>query len=181
MFCIGTATNREQDWNPVVKALVDVTPNVRYYPNLSIAGPLESWVFGERVTLIGDAAHAHGGAYATGGSLAIDDAYAFSLAIAHVFPQNATRKPTPGEIGGAMRLYEATRKSHAHRLLEIVHQGNKKKAEAVGKSVTDESLRKMAAERPDTLWLTEHDVVVTFQQALKSGAEVRVEQISPRL
>lgn len=80
-----------------------------------------------------------------------------------------------------MRLYEATRKDHAHRLLEIVHLGNKKKAEAVGKEVTDESLRKVARERPHTVWLTEHDVVAAFQDVLKKRADAREGQILPRL
>lgn len=62
-----------------------------------------------------------------------------------------------------------------------MHQGNKKKAEAVGKPVTDETLRKMAAERPATIWLTEHDVTAAFQRVLNSGAEARDGQILPRL
>lgn len=147
-------TNFVQNWNPVVKALANATPDIRYYPNLSIAGPLETWVFSDRITLIGDAAHAHGGAYATGGSLAIDDAYALSLAISHIFPplseSPVTGKPSQESIAIALRLYEKTRKPHAEKLLNIVHVANKRKAASVGKDVADEDLRRVARERPDT-------------------------------
>jgi salicylate hydroxylase len=120
--------------------------------------------------LVGDSAHAHGGAYATGGSLAIDDAYAFFLAINHVFPPTATQKPTAKQIGEALRLYEETRKPHAERLLRIVLKANQKKAASVGKPVADEDLRRMAAERPDTVWLAEHNVVGAFTEVLRRRA-----------
>jgi len=132
--------------------------------------------------LIGDSAHAHGGAYATGGSLAIDDAYAFYLAMTYVFPPSATRKPNAAEIGQALRLYEATRKPHAEKLLDIVHKANKRKAAGVGKPVTDEALRKTAAERPGTVWLAEHDVFGAFSEVVKrSETSEREGAISPRL
>jgi salicylate hydroxylase len=128
---------------------------------------LESWVFKDHITLIGDAAHAHGGAYATGGSLAIDDAYALYLAINQVFPNTATEKPNKEKVGEALRLYEATRKPHAEKLLSIVHKANKAKAARADKSLTDKELRKMASERPDTVWLHEHNVVGAFNEVLE--------------
>ncbi|EXJ77442.1 hypothetical protein A1O3_09668 [Capronia epimyces CBS 606.96] len=82
-------------WNPVVKALTEATPYVRLYPNLAGA-PLDTWVFGSRVTLVGDAAHTHGGAHAAGGSLALDDAWALYLAFRHVF---AALGLVPGSAG----------------------------------------------------------------------------------
>lgn len=106
-----------------MKRLTEVTPSVRFYPNYLSATHLDTWVFGDRVTLIGDAAHAHGGAHATGGSLAIDDAYTLSLAINHVFPITGTRKPSLAEISRALKLYEQIRKPHAERLLKLVHRG----------------------------------------------------------
>lgn len=147
---------------------------------------MESWVFKDRITLIGDAAHAHGGAYATGGSLAIDDAYALYLAINQVFPNTAMEKPSKEKIGDALRLYEATRKPHAERLLNIVHRGNKAKAARADKSLTDEELRQMASERPDTVWLHEHNVVGAFNEVLerehaKNGDQVGKCLFSARL
>jgi salicylate hydroxylase len=142
---------------------------VRLYPNLSCAKSLDTWIFGnDRVTLIGDAAHAHGGAHATGGSIAIDDAYAFSLALASVFPPTATEKPSKKHIGKAMRIYERTRKPHADRLLKLVHGANKARLEKLrsGKVESDEELRDRAKRGSNTNWLHEHDVVRAFKETL---------------
>lgn len=146
--------------------MTEATPDIRYYPNFSIAGPLNSWVYDNRITFIGDAAHAHGGAFATGGSIAIDDAYAFYLAIIQIFPTSATQKPSQRQIEKALRLYEATRKPLADRLLNLVHNGIKSKNARAGKAWSDEELRKAASVRPDTVWLHEHDVVGSFSRAL---------------
>ncbi|KAE9373076.1 FAD/NAD(P)-binding domain-containing protein [Stipitochalara longipes BDJ] len=162
-----------KNWNPVVKSLTEVTPSIRYHPNFSCSGPLDTWVFGNRVTLIGDAAHAHGGAYATGGSLAIDDAYALYLSLISVFPILSREKPTLQEIGTALRLYEATRKPHAEKLLKIVHAGNAAKLEKTrnGRIETDEQLRERATRGSNTAWLHEHDVVKTFEETIRASRE----------
>ena len=148
-----------------------MTPSIRYYPNFGCASTLPTWVFGDRATLIGDAAHAHGGAFATGGSLAIDDAYALSLALLSVFPITAERKPSAEQIGKALRLYEATRKPHVDRLLNLVLAANKAKAARIlsGIPETDEELRARAGKGSNTTWLHEHDVVKAFEQTV-SGA-----------
>lgn len=169
-----------------MKALAGAAPELRYYPNFSVAEPLDRWVFKDRITLIGDAAHAHGGAFASGGSLAIDDAYALYLAIKHVFPESATEKPSKQKIGESLRLYEATRKPHADRLLDIVHKTNARKAASVEKPLSDDELKKVVAGRPDTIWLHEHDVVGAFNEVLRrgqpsSGTEPSREKLSSRL
>lgn len=178
---INLLREKYKDWNPVVKALTEVTPNIRFYPNLSCSKTLDTWVFGDRTTLVGDAAHAHGGAHATGGSLAIDDAYALSLSILSIFPLDSIAKPSGPEIRKALELYQATRKPHADRLLRMVHTANQAKAEKIrsGKSESDEELRSRAAKGSNTTWLHEHDVVKTFnetlrrtQSSLESSAEV---------
>ncbi|KAI6711932.1 salicylate 1-monooxygenase [Diplocarpon mali] len=38
------------DWNPVVKSLANVTPDIRYYPNYFCGSSLPTWIFGGRVT-----------------------------------------------------------------------------------------------------------------------------------
>jgi salicylate hydroxylase len=121
------------------------------------------------VTLIGDAAHAHGGAFATGGSLAIDDAYALYLSLNSIFPANSGQKLSPQEIGKGLSLYEATRKPHAEKLLTLVRAGNTAKIEKIrnGALETDEGLRSRAAKGSNTSWLHEHDVVKTFEEALR--------------
>lgn len=146
---------------------MDKTPDIRCYPNFAVENSLDTWIFNHRITLIGDAAHAHGGAYATGGSLAIDDAYALSLAISYVFPSTDSQSPSPDTICKALRLYERTRKPHADRLLKIVHNANKNKAGNIGIAITDDSLRDKAAKRPNTIWLHEHDVVLDFNRVVE--------------
>jgi salicylate hydroxylase len=129
---------------------------------------LDTWIFNDRVTLIGDAAHAHGGAYATGGSRAIDDAYAFSLAIASQFEAANVQSHCVERIRTALNLYKRTRKPHADRLLEIVHNANKNKAINTGRVIDEDSLKKKAAGGPDTIWLHEHDVVEAFNSSLEA-------------
>ena len=161
--------DKYKGWNPVVKALTDATPYIKFHPNLSCSRTLETWVFGDRTTLIGDAAHAHGGAHATGGSLAIDDAYALYLSILTIFPLKSTTKPSGPEIRNALELYQATRKPHADRLLKMVYAENQAKTDKVrsGELDTDEQLRSRAAKGSNTTWLHEHDVVRTFEENLQ--------------
>ncbi|PVH78881.1 FAD/NAD(P)-binding domain-containing protein [Cadophora sp. DSE1049] len=174
-----------KDWNPVVKKLTELTPNVRFYPNYSCSTYLDSWAFGDRVTLIGDAAHAHGGAHATGGSLAIDDAYTLTLALNSVFPITATRRPSIEEISKALKLYESIRKPHAEKLLKLVHTGNNARIQKLrsGRVEPDEELRARAAKGSSTNWLHEHDVVKAFEEALEKSRDYggEVEEVSARL
>lgn len=117
--------------------------------------------------MIGDAAHAHGGAYATGGSLAIDDAYCLYLSLLSVFPSNSKKKPSVEELGVALQLYEATRKPHAQRLLKKVQAANAAKAAKLEQLETDQELRDRAAKGSESAWLHEHDVVKAFEDTLK--------------
>lgn len=154
-----------KDWHPVIRQLLDVTPHVRHYPNTFAEG-LESWVHGDgRVTFAGDAAHAHGGAFAAGGSLALDDAYAFSLAILHVYPPGSP-KPGKDEIARALKFYEKTRKAHTDRVLAMVHAKNEQAIKRVGIVETDEQLRKRMLGRENLYWVHEHDVEAAFANAL---------------
>ncbi|KFZ09126.1 hypothetical protein V502_08932 [Pseudogymnoascus sp. VKM F-4520 (FW-2644)] len=125
-----------QDWHPTVRELIERAPNVRLYPNMA-GKSLETYVFSNRVTLIGDAAHTHGGAFAAGGSLAIDDAYCFSLALNHVFPINASRKPDKKELAKVFKLLIAKQKDKVD----------------VSKTETDEGLKERIISRPDPAWI----------------------------
>lgn len=157
------------DWHPVIRQLLDVTPHVRHYPNTFAEG-LESWVHGDgRVTFAGDAAHAHGGAFAAGGSLALDDAYAFAKAVLHVYP-HGSQKPDKNGIARALRLYESTRKAHTDRVLSTVHAKNDQAIKRVGMIETDEQLRKRMLGREDLYWVHEHDVEAAFADALAREA-----------
>lgn len=155
-----------QDWHPVIKRLSEVTPKVRLYPNFACSTNLETWIFHDRVALIGDAAHAHGGAHATGGSLAIDDVYALSLAITSAFPADAKRKPSTIEVSKALKLYEMVRKPHAERLLRMVHAANEARVQKLrsGNFELGDDLRARAAKGSNTNWLHEHDVERAFKE-----------------
>ncbi|KAK5744622.1 hypothetical protein LTR17_002017 [Elasticomyces elasticus] len=155
-------------WNPEVRQMIEASPYTRLYPNTA-AQSLDTWVHGQgRVSFAGDAAHAHGGAFAAGGSLALDDAFAFASAVFHVYPQGSTQKPSRGELEAALKLYEKTRKPHTDRVLAVVHEGNRKKVESLGQAETDEQLRQRMQSRGDTSWLHEHDVEAAFARALQT-------------
>jgi salicylate hydroxylase len=161
-----------KDWHPAVRAMIEASPHTRKYPS-TFASSLETWVHGEGdVTFAGDAAHAYGGAFAAGGSLALDDAYASSLAIGTICPSDSSRKPSRAEIEGALKLYERTRKAHTDRVLSVVREGNKKRVESLGRIETDGELRSRMKRRADPYWIHEHDVEAAFAEALAEEEEV---------
>ncbi|KAE8307915.1 hypothetical protein BDV41DRAFT_581947 [Aspergillus transmontanensis] len=157
-----------KDWHPSVRSLVEATPYTKVYPNVAGA-PLDQWTFFDRVALLGDAAHTHGGAFAAGGSLAIDDAYCFSLALFYIFPPTATEKPSPEKLKDVFRLYEATRKSHVDKVLRKVHEviKDQKKSVERGSTETDDELRERVRTRFDPWWISEHDVEAAFWGSVK--------------
>ncbi|KAI0845948.1 FAD/NAD(P)-binding domain-containing protein [Daldinia vernicosa] len=175
---VDTLRDFYKDWSPLVRQIVDAVPSTRIYPNAA-AHPLETWVLGSgKVTLAGDAAHAHGGAFAAGGSLALDDAWAFVSSILYVLPENATRKPNDAEILKALRIYEKTRKPHTDRVMSVVHQNNKNKVARYSQArelETDEQLRTRIKNRVDPSWIHEHDVQAAFAQAV---ADETTDQVS---
>lgn len=164
-----------KDWHPRYRAIVDATPWTGVYPN-SAAHALDTWVLGEegegRVTLAGDAAHAHGGAFAAGGSLALDDAWAFGEAVRHVFPPAVGTEGPPAaeDLARALRIYERTRKAHADRVMAVVREMNRRKVERLGGVTTDEELRARLEGRYDPSWIHEHDVRDAFARALDTMA-----------
>ncbi|KAI8649933.1 hypothetical protein NCS56_01444600 [Fusarium sp. Ph1] len=156
-----------KDWHPAIRAFTQAAPYIRQFPNYT-GDPLETWSFENRVVLVGDAAHGHGGAFAAGGSLAINDAHALSLALLHVWPPSSIRKPSLAEIGRIFELYEATRKPQVNKLLGAVHKavaGKKLKLED-GKPETDEQLRQRVLDRMDPYWIAEHDIVAAFGEVI---------------
>ena len=166
-----------QDWHPSIRAFTESTPYIRQFPNY-VGDPLETWSFKNRVVLVGDAAHGHGGAFAAGGSLAINDAHALSLALNHVWPPSSIHKPSVADLGKIFQLYEATRKPQVNRLLGSVHKavaGRKGKPET-GQPETDEQLRQRVLARMDPSWIAEHDVQAAFNEAISGGHNVEGEQ-----
>ncbi|KAK1573561.1 uncharacterized protein LY79DRAFT_410772 [Colletotrichum navitas] len=174
---VGLIREHYKGWHRLVRDIIDATPadSLKVYPNASAHG-LESWVMGGgRVTFAGDAAHAHGGAFAAGGSLAIDDAWAFASAVRHVYPVSTTEAPTAEEMARALRLYEKTRKAHTDRVLETVHSTNRSKVARLGVEETDEGLRARMTNRVEPVWIHEHDVEAVFRQVLADEADAKEE------
>jgi salicylate hydroxylase len=115
---------------------------------------------------VGDAAHAHGGAFAAGGSLALDDSLALGLAFKHVFAENEF---SLANIDRALKLYSQTRQPHTARLLGIVHgQIGKKAVRFPTAQAEDEALLDRLRNRPDTEWLSEHDVEAAFSAVVQA-------------
>ncbi|KAI8652002.1 hypothetical protein NCS56_01416800 [Fusarium sp. Ph1] len=158
-----------------VPAIIDRIPpgTLRRYTN-AFGPKLDTWTFADRVVLIGDAAHAHGGAFGAGASLAIDDAYTLYLALRAVFPQALPiSRPIPrSHIGLALDLYESVRRPHAARVLDIVLQDRQKQfarnegLKAAGKEESDQDFRERMKGRKGAAWLHEHDVEKAFQEAI---------------
>ncbi|KAK8001611.1 hypothetical protein PG991_013833 [Apiospora marii] len=161
-----------KDWSPLVRSIVEATPYTKVYPN-SAADGLETWVLGDgRVTLAGDAAHAHGGAYAAGGSLAADDGWAFAQAVRQLLARTggwSSSTEASEEIAEAIRLYERTRKPHTDRVQQTVQRRNEVMVQRIGKVESDEELRWRISNRPDLRWIHEHDVVNAFSEALRGS------------
>ncbi|PTB72350.1 FAD/NAD(P)-binding domain-containing protein [Trichoderma longibrachiatum ATCC 18648] len=163
-----------KDWHPVVKTLTELTPHARLYPNYA-GDALPSWIPVPRVTLVGDAAHTHGGSFAAGGSLALDDSLALGLAFKHIFSSSAATVPFSQEnIKKALSLYDETRRPHTARLLSIVHGLMDRKAPTFATAEEeDEALRARMRNRPDLQWLSEHDVEKAFTQVVANSEKPR--------
>lgn len=153
----------------MIPKIIERIPRVRRYAN--VAGrALDQWTFEDRVTLLGDAAHTHGGAFAAGASLAIDDAYTLSLAFDEVFPATEVINNdlvAPELIGRVLDLYERIRRPHTARVLAHVHDGRAKarsrfEQSLAGRPESDSEFRNRIATREDPVWLTEHDAEKTF-------------------
>lgn len=128
-----------------------------------------------RVTLVGDAAHTHGGSFAAGGSLALDDSLALGLAFKHAFPSGGFSF-SQENIQQALTLYDQTRRPHTARLLKIVHSlMNRKIPIFATPEEEDEALRTRLKSRPDLLWLSEHDVEEAFNQVVGESEKRNLE------
>ncbi|KAM3543912.1 hypothetical protein ARSEF1564_003133 [Beauveria bassiana] len=160
-----------KDWNPVVKRLTELTPTVRLFPNYA-GSALSTWLPAPRVALLGDAAHTHGGAFAAGGSLALDDALALGLALRHVSESKAAGTVLQlGEVQHALTLYDRTRQPHASKLLDIVHGAlAKNQSSHASAEAEDEALIARLKNRPDLTWLSEHDVEAAFARTVRELA-----------
>ncbi|CAI7658991.1 unnamed protein product [Penicillium discolor] len=152
-------------WHPTVREILNATPSTRLYPN-HLGTSLKSMVFESHVALIGDAGHTHGGAFAAGGSLAMNDAHALALALAHVWPTERDTKPSCRQLERALALFDGTRRPHVNKLIELVEIGlaarQAKLRDARQVEETDKELRERISGLSDIAWLAEHDVEAAF-------------------
>ncbi|KAJ1323228.1 salicylate hydroxylase [Microdochium nivale] len=167
-----------KDWSPLARKILDATPSIKVYPNTA-ARELPTWVLGDgRVTLAGDAAHAHGGAFAAGGSLAINDAWAFAQSILHYFPRTGGWRVSLDDDAGlaeVLGLYERTRKPHTDKVQKTVQDRNQFLVDQIKTAQTDAMLREQMKNRRDLTWIHEHDVEAAFAR------EIQRKSSNPRL
>ena len=165
-----TATLRElfKDFHPVVKDIVKAAPQVRTYPNF-YGSFLDTYEFGGRVVLVGDAAHSHGGALAANASLGIDDAYCLYLSFLEKVSPSGRLDLRAEELQQVLRLYVDIRKPHCEKVLRVVHamyDGNNKRLWGGGEEEeTEEQLREKLRKRPYAEWIHEYDVETAFEDA----------------
>lgn len=139
---------------------------MRLYPNYA-GTALSSWLPAPRVALLGDAAHTHGGAFAAGGSLALNDALCLGLALKHVAASTNAASAGTTDIQRALELYDQTRRPHATRLLNIVHsQLHKRPVVYASREEEENALLARFKTRPDLTWLSEHDVQRAFEDVV---------------
>ncbi|KAF7540361.1 hypothetical protein G7Z17_g12235 [Cylindrodendrum hubeiense] len=166
-----------KDYHHPVPAIIERIPagTLRRYTN-AFGPKLDRWTFGDRVTLIGDAAHTHGGAFGAGASLAIDDAYTLYLALRAVFPEALpiSDPVSQSHLHVALDLYESIRRPHASKVLQTVLDGRQEQLDraerlrAAGAVETDEQFRGRLSHRKFAGWLHEHDVEKAFREAIAS-------------
>ncbi|KAK8146309.1 hypothetical protein G3M48_003257 [Beauveria asiatica] len=171
-----------KDWNPVVRRLAELTPTVRLFPNYA-GSALPTWLPAPRAALLGDAAHTHGGAFAAGGSLALDDALALGLALRHVSSESRAADAVLqlGEVQHALTLYDGTRQPHASKLLDIVHGAlAKNQPSCASAEAEDEALITRLKNRPDLTWLSEHDVEAAFARTVQQLCHGQARQKEPK-
>jgi salicylate hydroxylase len=168
-----TAILREmfKDFHPVVRDIVGAAPHVRTYPNF-YGSFLDTYEFGGRVVLVGDAAHSHGGALAANASLGIDDAYCLYLSFLERVSPDGRLDLRAAALQQILKLYVDTRKPHCEKVLRVAHgmyDANNKRLWDGGEAETDEQLKEKLRKRPYAEWIHEHDVEVAFRDLLTVG------------
>ncbi|KAH0275177.1 monooxygenase, partial [Aureobasidium melanogenum] len=163
----NTTTLRDmfKDFHPVVKDNVGAAPHVRTYPNF-YGSFLDTYEFGGRVVLVGDAAHSHGGALAANASLGIDDAYCLYLSLLNRVTSDGRMTLGAEELQQSLRLYDAVRRPHCEKVLKVTHGMYAMTNERLwggGEEETDEQLREKLRTRPYAEWIHEYDVETAFR------------------
>jgi 2-polyprenyl-6-methoxyphenol hydroxylase-like FAD-dependent oxidoreductase len=100
------------DWNADIQKIISASIDEnRFHLAINTLPALTEWS-GERVTLIGDAAHATGPLLAQGTSLAIEDAFVLATCL----------QKNTGDMAGILKHYELLRRDKYVRVLELENQ-----------------------------------------------------------
>ncbi|ORY24119.1 hypothetical protein BCR39DRAFT_547657 [Naematelia encephala] len=159
---VSNLANYYADWHPTIAAITRSAPSINLYPDYH-GPPLASLSVGEdHVVLIGDAGHPHGGAFAAGGSLAIEDAYTLYLCL-----------KDGRSVQDAWSLFDQVRKEHVHRLLRMAEKLRKQRKDDEGKYLNDDEIRQRVEGRGDVTWLAENDVEQVVEKAKEARHEAR--------
>lgn len=108
----------------------------------------------DHVVLIGDAGHPHGGAYAAGGTMSIEDAYTLALCLEHALGSVDTKKT---QIQLAFNMYNDIRHAHTARLIDAANKLRTQRKTDEGRVLSDEHIEERLRARPDISWLSEND------------------------
>ncbi|KAJ3869229.1 FAD/NAD-P-binding domain-containing protein [Lentinula novae-zelandiae] len=165
------------DWNPWITDLLDRIPSnsLRVHPGWA-SNQVPPPVHAGRIVLLGDAFHPHGGAFAAGGSLAIDDSIALFLSLQHVQQQSSTPSTSSSsdassdsrsKLSHALDLYASTRLPHTGRVFSVVERMRDSVAKP-GRLWDEEKIQEWARDKKEVVWLHEHDVHRAFVDALNS-------------
>lgn len=113
--------------------------------------------------------------------MALDDALAIGLAFKHVFdPANSRQSFSVENITRALGLYSNTRQPHTARLLRIIHnQIDKRGVQFASVEEEDDALVARMRSRPNTEWLSEHDVEAAFVATLERAVVVEASDQAP--
>ena len=122
-----------------------------------------------------------GGAFAVGGSLAIEDAYALSLTLSHALSlpssSSSTTPPTSRHdlLSLALSQYSSLRSAHVQRVVEAANsvRAAKDRRNDLGLKMTEEEIRESVRERVGTEWIAENDVEELFREMLAREEEER--------
>lgn len=152
------------NWNPTIAAIAERTPAVRVYTDIN--GPaLPSHVFGDgRVVLIGDAGHPHGGAYAAGGTMSVEDAYTLYRALDHA--QTAGRRLDRHALRWAFDTFDKARIKHTTRVIDLANETRRKRERNKGVKPSDDVLRASVATRPNVSFLANNDTKATIERTI---------------
>ncbi|KAJ4485602.1 FAD/NAD-P-binding domain-containing protein [Lentinula aciculospora] len=171
-----------KDWCPWITTLLDRVPpdSVRVHPGWA-SDQVPPPIYAGRIALLGDAFHPHGGAFAAGGSLAIDDSIALFLSLQHVQQLSSTTSSassslesqvrlsglSSSELCHALNIYASTRLPHVREVFGAVEQMRRNAAKP-GRLWDEAKIQEWAKNKKEVTWLHEHDVHRAFANALNS-------------